>query len=202
MNQAHSASVCRIEHFFCQSILLYVLKSRSPQTFRLLPSMRLPTTPQRSRMMSSIRGKDTWPERMLRSRLFASGFRYRLHVRSLPGSPDLVFPKYRAVVFVHGCFWHRHQGCRFAATPRANADFWERKLQGNVDRDTRHTAALRTLGWRVAVVWECSLRQSIDHSAQIVEEWLHGKEACLVIASSSLPQGAKSETCLQATATR
>lgn len=164
--------------------------------------MRVPTTPQRSRMMSSIRGKDTWPERMLRSRLFASGFRYRLHVRSLPGSPDLVFPKYRAVVFVHGCFWHRHQGCRYAATPRANADFWEKKLQGNVDRDARHTAALRDLGWRVAVVWECSLRQSIDLSAQIVEEWLHGKEACLVIASSSLPQAEKSEPCLQTTAKR
>ncbi|WP_332777434.1 very short patch repair endonuclease [Polaromonas sp.] len=164
--------------------------------------MRIPTTPQRSRMMSSIRGKNTWPERMLRSFLFARGFRYRLHVRNLPGSPDLVFPKHRAVIFVHGCFWHRHEGCRYTTTPKANSEFWKQKFQGNVDRDARHAAMLRDLGWRVAVVWECSLRQSIDHTAQIVEEWLHGKEACLVVGSSSLPQAAESEPASPAAGTQ
>ena len=175
-----------------------------PQTPRqnALKPMCLPTTPQRSRMMSSIRGKNTWPERMLRSLLFARGFRYRLHVRNLPGSPDLVFPKHGAVIFVHGCFWHRHEGCRYTTTPKANSEFWKQKFQGNVDRDARHAAVLRDLGWRVAVVWECSLKQSIDHTAQIVEEWLHGNEACLIVGSSSLPQAAESEPASPAADTR
>ncbi|MGK2914844.1 MAG: very short patch repair endonuclease [Porticoccaceae bacterium] len=144
-------------------------------------AMRVPTTPQRSRMMSGIRGKNTWPERVLRSLLFARGFRYRLHVGSLPGSPDLVFPKHRAVVFVHGCFWHRHEGCRYTTTPVENAGFWRQKFLGNVDRDRRHTEMLRTLGWRVAVVWECALKHSVENTAQTVEEWLHGNEDILVI---------------------
>lgn len=155
--------------------------------------MRAPTTPQRSRMMSSIRGKNTWPERMLRSRLFAMGFRYRLHPRNLPGSPDLVFPKYGAVIFVHGCFWHRHEGCRYTTTPRANADFWEQKFQGNVRRDARHAALLRDQGWRVAVVWECALKHSVDDTARIVEKWLHGKELCLEVGSNPPPPTAGSE---------
>lgn len=147
--------------------------------------MRVPTTPQRSRMMSSIRGKDTWPERTLRSLLFARGFRYRLHVRNLPGSPDLVFPRHRAVVFVHGCFWHRHEGCRYTTTPRTNEEFWQRKFLGNVDRDRRHVETLRSLGWRVATVWECALKQSVEDTARLVEEWLHGDEEALVIGQSA-----------------
>lgn len=143
--------------------------------------MRVPTTPQRSRMMSSIRGKNTRPERMLRFSLFARGFRYRLHVQKLPGSPDLVFPKHRAVIFVHGCFWHRHEGCRHTTTPRANEDFWRQKFQGNVDRDARHVAALDDLGWRVAIVWECALKHSVEDTVEIVEKWLHGKAAHLVV---------------------
>ncbi|WP_231685738.1 very short patch repair endonuclease [Ralstonia pseudosolanacearum] len=131
--------------------------------------------------MSSIRGKNTRPERTLRSLLFAKGFRYRLHVRNLPGSPDLVFPKYRAAIFVHGCFWHRHENCRYATTPKTNADFWGRKFQENLARDARHVEKLRVLGWRVAIVWECALRHSAERAAQTIEEWLRSNEAHLVV---------------------
>ncbi|AZV95394.1 very short patch repair endonuclease [Bordetella sp. J329] len=147
--------------------------------------MRVTTTPQRSRMMSSIRGKNTRPERTLRSLLFVRGFRYRLHVRKLPGSPDLVFPKHKAVVFVHGCFWHRHDGCRYTTTPQTNEDFWQRKFQGNVDRDKRNMEMLRSLGWRVATVWECAMRHSAEDTAQLVEKWLHGDEEVLMIGHSA-----------------
>lgn len=143
--------------------------------------MRIPTTPQRSRMMSSIRGKNTRPEVTLRSLLFAKGFRYRLHARNLPGSPDLVFPKYKAVIFVHGCFWHQHEGCRYATTPKANVEFWARKFEGNVARDARHVEELRRRGWRVAVVWECALKHTAEHAAHDVGEWLRGEEINLVI---------------------
>jgi DNA mismatch endonuclease (patch repair protein) len=148
---------------------------------KLLGIMRVPTTPQRSRMMSSIRGKNTWPERTLRTILFAKGFRYRLHVKKLPGIPDIVFPKHRAVVFVHGCFWHRHEGCRYTTTPRTNEKFWMQKFEGNVDRDRRHAEALHSLGWRVAVVWECALKQSVEDTARTVGEWLHGNDDTLVV---------------------
>lgn len=132
-------------------------------------------------MMSSIRGKNTRPELALRALLFAKGLRYRLHVRELPGSPDIVFPKYKAVVFVHGCFWHRHEGCRYTTTPKANEEFWSRKFKENVARDARHVGQLREQSWRVAVVWECALRRSAESTAQAVEEWLRGDEAILVV---------------------
>lgn len=131
--------------------------------------------------MSGIRGKNTWPERALRSALFVAGFRYRLHVRGLPGVPDLVLPKYKAVIFVHGCFWHRHENCRYATTPKANGDFWKRKLESNSNRDARHANALRELGWRVAVVWECALKRSVDETAQTVGVWLRSSEAELIV---------------------
>jgi len=113
--------------------------------------------------------------------LFAKGFRYRLHARSLPGSPDLVFPKYKAVIFVHGCFWHQHEGCRYATTPKANGEFWARKFEGNVARDARHVEELRRQGWRVAVVWECALRHAAEQAAHAVGEWLRGEEINLVV---------------------
>lgn len=109
----------------------------------------------RSRMMAGIAGKDTRPEVAVRRSLHAAGFRFRLHRRNLPGRPDIVLPKYRTVVFVHGCFWHRHPGCRFATTPGTRRQFWTRKFQENVSRDRRQLAELRRAGWRVAVVWEC-----------------------------------------------
>jgi DNA mismatch endonuclease (patch repair protein) len=111
----------------------------------------------RSRMMSGIRGRNTKPELQVRKALHAKGFRFRLHVRKLPGTPDLVFPKYRTVVFVHGCFWHRHEHCKFAATPKTNSDFWEKKLSANRDRDIKKIAQLQSLGWRVLTIWECEM---------------------------------------------
>lgn len=105
--------------------------------------------------MSGIRGADTKPELVVRRYLHRAGLRYRLHDRCLPGRPDLVFPKYKAVVEVRGCFWHQHPGCRFAYMPQSNHKFWATKLAGNVARDRRNEAALRSLGWRVVVVWEC-----------------------------------------------
>ena len=112
---------------------------------------------QRSYCMSRIRGKDTKPERLIRKGLFALGFRYRLHKRSLPGCPDLVFPKYRAVIFVHGCLWHKHQ-CDLFRWPKTNAEFWRRKITKNSENDARNLAKLNSAGWRVLVVWECVLR--------------------------------------------
>lgn len=110
----------------------------------------------RSRMMSGIRGRDTKPEKQVRSFLHRAGLRFRLHA-ALPGKPDLVFPKHRAVVFVHGCFWHRHAGCRYATTPSSNAGFWQTKFDANVARDKRVTRQLRREGWRVFVVWSCRI---------------------------------------------
>lgn len=112
----------------------------------------------RSRMMSGIRGKNTKPEILVRKYLHGRGLRFRLHVKELPGKPDLVFPRYRTVVFVHGCFWHHHAGCKYATTPSNRADFWKNKLSENVARDQYQVAALNGIGWRVLVVWECELR--------------------------------------------
>lgn len=111
----------------------------------------------RSRMMSRIRDRDTKPELIIRRYLHRHGLRYRLHVRDLPGAPDIVLPRHGAVVFAHGCFWHQHPGCRFAYQPKSNVEFWRKKLSGNVERDARTEAALRGMGWRVFTAWECRL---------------------------------------------
>jgi DNA mismatch endonuclease (patch repair protein) len=110
--------------------------------------------------MSRIRGKDTTPEMAVRSALHRLGYRFRLHGKGLPGRPDIVMPRYRTVVFVHGCFWHRHAGCRNCTTPTNNRDFWVAKLAGNAARDKKHALALRRLGWRVMVVWECQTEKA------------------------------------------
>ncbi|RPV49028.1 very short patch repair endonuclease [Pseudomonas aeruginosa] len=112
---------------------------------------------ERSDRMSRIRGKDTQPELALRKVLHKLGLRYRLHGAALPGKPDLVFPRYRTVVFVHGCFWHRHAGCNIASTPKSNTPFWLEKFEKNIARDARVAAQLEADGWRVLVVWECEL---------------------------------------------
>lgn len=112
---------------------------------------------QRSYCMSRIRGKDTNPERLIRNGLFAMGFRYRLHRRSLPGCPDLVLPKYRAVIFVHGCFWHKH-GCELFRWPKTNSEFWREKITRNSKNDAKNVENLNSAGWRVLIVWECALR--------------------------------------------
>jgi DNA mismatch endonuclease, patch repair protein len=114
-------------------------------------------TATRSRMMSGIRGKDTQPELVVRRYLHAAGLRFRLHDRKLPGRPDLVLPRYRAVVFVHGCFWHQHPGCRLAVMPKQNRAFWKEKLGANQERDRRRVADLEAAQWRVFTIWECEL---------------------------------------------
>ena len=111
----------------------------------------------RSRMMSGIQGKNTKPELLVRKYLHGRGLRFRLHAKELPGKPDLVFPKYKAVVFVHGCFWHQHPRCRFAVVPASNVGFWKQKLDSNQERDQRNSKSLKALGWRVLTVWECQL---------------------------------------------
>ncbi len=127
--------------------------------------------------MSGIRGKNTKPELLLRHALHKRGFRYRLHVNSLPGKPDLVLPKYRAVIFAHGCFWHRHPGCRYTTTPASNMDFWLPKFQRTVEHDRLVMEQLATTGWRVAVVWECALRaRDAAAVAAQVAHWLQSDE--------------------------
>lgn len=119
--------------------------------------------------MSRIRGKDTAPEMALRKALHALGLRYRLHAK-LPGKPDIVFTRYKAVVFVHGCFWHRHQGCKVASTPKSNTTFWQDKFDRNVVRDARAREALEAAGWRVFVAWECDLTgkgKAADEAARL-----------------------------------
>lgn len=113
---------------------------------------------KRSRMMAGIRSKDTRPELQVRLFLHGNGFRYRLHTSQLPGKPDIVLPKYRTVVFVHGCFWHRHFGCPLTAVPKTNTAQWLQKFASNIKRDQSAVQELRDLGWRVLVVWECELR--------------------------------------------
>jgi DNA mismatch endonuclease (patch repair protein) len=112
---------------------------------------------QRSRLMARINSKDTKPEWVLRSALHRLGFRYRLGGAGLPGRPDLVLPRYRTAIFVHGCFWHRHPGCRRATMPRRNAAFWAAKLEANVRRDADNVRALEQAGWQVLTLWECAL---------------------------------------------
>lgn len=126
----------------------------------------------RSRMMSGIKSKNTAPELLVRRALHRRGFRYRLHAKGLPGSPDLTFAGRRAAVFIHGCFWHRHQGCRYATTPATRRDFWQTKFDINVARDERAFAALRAAGWRVAVVWECAVREQFADTISQLEHWL------------------------------
>lgn len=111
----------------------------------------------RSQIMRNVRGKNTKPELALRRALHARGFRYRLNARRLPGSPDIVFPKWKTALFVHGCYWHRHPGCRKATTPSSNVEFWEEKFRQNVKRDARNIHDLQEAGWRVGVVWECAI---------------------------------------------
>jgi DNA mismatch endonuclease (patch repair protein) len=116
------------------------------------------TKEQRSLNMSLIRSKETKPEVFVRSVLHRLGFRFRKNVKDLPGKPDIVLPKYKTVIFVHGCFWHQHKGCRRATIPKSNTDYWIPKLTGNVKRDILHKADLKKAGWNVAVVWECETK--------------------------------------------
>lgn len=124
---------------------------------------------QRRFNMSRIRGKDTRPEMMVRRWLWANGYRYRLHRKDLPGRPDIVLLKHRAIIFVHGCFWHRH-GCQFTTTPESNREFWLAKFSENVNRDKRNISALLEQSWRVMVIWECSLQGKNAISKLVAEQ--------------------------------
>lgn len=127
----------------------------------------------RSRMMANIKGKDTRPEIALRKALHALGLRFRLHGKRLPGTPDIVLPKWRAAIFVHGCFWHRHEGCRYASSPSTRREFWNEKFAANVARDRRNQDRLISAGWRVRVVWECELKsKGSNEVASEVNQWL------------------------------
>jgi DNA mismatch endonuclease (patch repair protein) len=130
-------------------------------------------------MMSGIRGRNTRPETRLRSALHARGLRYRLHVGGLPGTPDIVFPRFRAAIMVHGCFWHRHEGCRYATNPETRPDFWQEKFRKNVERDRAKARALSDAGWRVATVWECALRrpESVESLVDRLIAWLKSDHA-------------------------
>lgn len=138
--------------------------------------------------MSAIRGRDTQPELILRSSIHALGLRYRLHDSALPGKPDLVFPRYRAVIFVHGCFWHMH-GCTACKIPSTRTAFWIQKLEANRLRDARSREALSVMNWRVGVVWECALvgknRYPASTVATLVCNWLHGESASLELVGSA-----------------
>jgi len=134
----------------------------------------------RSRIMASVRQRDTGPEMQLRRMLHRLGLRYRLHDRKLPGSPDLVFPRLHAVIFVHGCFWHAHEGCRYATKPSTRAEFWNEKFEANQMRDRRNYSALAASGWRVLVVWECAIKSRKNTGliglGDAVAEWLNSDD--------------------------
>lgn len=145
-------------------------------------------TQTRSRMMSGIRGKDTRPELSLRRALHARGFRDRVHARGVTGRPDLVLPKYRAIIFVHGCFWHRHENCRLATTPATRREFWADKFAANITRDQFAQESLLEEGWRVATIWECALRKPhmVDRAAELVSVWLFSEDIRLDIGEADL----------------
>lgn len=135
----------------------------------------------RSVMMSNIRSCNTAPEVTIRKMLFAQGFRYRLHRKDLPGKPDLVLPQFKAVIFVHGCFWHMHgRGCYLSKRPSSNIEFWDAKLRGNQERDQRVKEQLLVMEWRVCTVWECSIRgrnqDNLNQLIQYIGNWLRGKK--------------------------
>lgn len=133
------------------------------------------STAHRSWNMSRIKGRDTGPEVKLRSLLHRDGYRFRLHDRKLPGRPDIVLPKYRTAIFVHGCFWHRHEGCRNATTPSTRPEFWASKFENNVARDRANAERLTDAGWHVIVVWECDLRKDTGGVLASINRALRGE---------------------------
>jgi DNA mismatch endonuclease, patch repair protein len=130
---------------------------------------------ERSERMSRVRNKNSIPEMKLRRLVHGLGYRYRLHVGKLPGKPDLVFPGRRSAIFMHGCFWHRHPGCKLARLPKSKLDFWVEKLEANRQRDIAHQKQLRELGWRVLVIWECEMGD-IEHVSLMVKTFLGAKQ--------------------------
>jgi DNA mismatch endonuclease, patch repair protein len=131
--------------------------SRRNSSVKKMPDVHTPA--QRSFNMSRIRGTDTTPERMIQSLLRAEGVRFRANEKTMPGTPDVVLPAFRIAIFVHGCFWHRHRNCRFTTNPKSNLQFWNSKFARTIERDRENFRALKKLGWRVIITWECSIRE-------------------------------------------
>lgn len=129
-------------------------------------------------MMSKIGPKDTKPEKIVRSFLYQAGFRYRLNDKTVFGKPDLVLRKYNAVIFVHGCFWHRHENCKYSYNPKSNTEFWLQKFDQNVQRDLKVASTLKEEGWRIAVVWECKLKKKEGREEYLnsLVDWLNSEE--------------------------
>lgn len=143
---------------------------------------------KRSQMMSGIKGKNSVPELLVRKALFGMGHRYRLHRSDLPGTPDIAMPGRKIAIFVHGCFWHAHRGCKYAKTPGTRTEFWTAKLQGNVDRDRRAADKLTEMGWRVLIVWECSTRgpEAAAGLPDALRSWINTGAAIGEISAQSL----------------
>jgi DNA mismatch endonuclease (patch repair protein) len=124
---------------------------------------------KRSKVMANIRSTNTKPEKILRSLLHRQGFRFRIHIKDLPGKPDIVFKKLKVAIFVHGCFWHFHKDCGEGRVPSSNSQFWKEKLQKNIERDVKHKAALEALGWHVITIWECEIeKQALEVLNKII----------------------------------
>ena len=119
---------------------------------------------KRGEIMSRVRGKETKPEIAIRKYLFSNGFRYRKNVKRLPGTPDIVLPKYKVVIFVNGCFWHGHESCKLATIPKTRTDFWLSKIKTNIERDAEKNNSLMNLGWRVILIWQCEIKNIINQS--------------------------------------
>ncbi len=147
------------------------------------------STETRSAMMAGIKGRNTKPELQVRKALHAGGFRFRLHRKELPGCPDIVMPGRKVAIFVHGCFWHAHHGCRLAKVPSTRSEFWKEKLGRNAARDQAAVQTLQRQGWRVLVVWECFLRQQkeLPDITAALSEWLHKGSEVGVLAAQQLP---------------
>ena len=136
------------------------------------------TPKQRSRAMSKVKGEETKIEQTVRSLLHRRGFRFRKNVKNIPGKPDIVLPKYKAIVFIHGCFWHHHPGCAKSKLPETRKEFWKNKIQGNIDRDKKNIEILLSLAWRVGIIWECALKKAELVSDPISEltDWIISEE--------------------------
>jgi len=139
----------------------------------------------RSEMMKSIRACDTGPELIVRRGLHSLGYRYRIYPSSIIGKPDLVLRKWNVAIFIHGCFWHAHSGCKYFRMPKTRTLFWQRKLSENTFRDSKVIASLQSSGWRIAIVWECSLRRNSNETISIIDRFLTSKEAFIEIPSST-----------------
>jgi DNA mismatch endonuclease (patch repair protein) len=131
------------------------------------------TKEQRSVNMSKIRSKDTLPEIRIRKALWRMGYRYRLHYKQLPGKPDIVITKQKIVIFVHGCFWHRHENCIEASRPKTNSAYWETKINKNIERDKKHQEGIKQMGYKIFIIWECEVKKNIEENIKLLDKLLN-----------------------------